>query len=276
MRCVPQLCRGMATFLLGRMSLSCPTQAAVNAHRADGDVRMPASSTRLLACRGTVPSLNSSSCHERSCFRQGLHRRSCVSLSRSLLVFMRWRAGRVTADDIVAVFGCGGVGLGAIAGSNCRGARTICVDVDDDKLEVARAVGGSHTINSTREPLHERLLELTGGRGPDVVIEAVGTPATFRAAVEEVAFTGRVVYIGYAKEPVSYETRLFVQKELDVLGSRNAQPEDFHAVIHLLESGKFPVDQAVSLIVPLEKAAHALRSWSENPSRFKKILVAVD
>lgn len=183
--------------------------------------------------------------------------------------------GRVTADDIVAVFGCGGVGLGAIAGSNCRDARTICVDVDDDKLEVAHAVGGSHTINSTREPLHERLLELTGGRGPDVVIEAVGRPATFRAAVEEVAFTGRVVYIGYAKEPVSYETRLFVQKELDVLGSRNAQPEDFHAVIHLLESGKFPVDQAVSLIVPLEKAAHALHSWSENPSRFKKILVDV-
>jgi threonine dehydrogenase-like Zn-dependent dehydrogenase len=76
--------------------------------------------------------------------------------------------GRVTADDMVAVFGCGGVGLGAIAGSNSRGARTICVDVDDEKLEVAHAVGGSHTINSSREPLHDRLLELTGGRGPDV------------------------------------------------------------------------------------------------------------
>ena len=45
-----------------------------------------------------------------------------------------------------------------------------------------------------------------------VAIEAIGTAATFRAAVEEVAFTGRVVYIGYAKEPVSYETRLFVKK----------------------------------------------------------------
>ena len=62
------------------------------------------------------------------------------------------------------------------------------------------------TINSTQEPLHDRLLEMTDGRGPDVAIEAIGTAATFRAAVEEVAFTGRVVYIGYAKEPVSYET----------------------------------------------------------------------
>lgn len=184
--------------------------------------------------------------------------------------------GRVTANDTVAIFGCGGVGLGAIAGSHSRGAMTICIDVDEEKLNLARAAGAAHTIDSARELFHDRLLELTDGRGPDVVIEAVGTPATFRAAVEEVAFTGRVVYIGYAKEPVSYETRLFVQKELDVLGSRNAQSEDFEAVINLLESAKFPIDQAVSLIVPLEEATNALRSWSENPSSFKKILVAVD
>jgi len=148
--------------------------------------------------------------------------------------------------------------------------------VDDEKLELARAAGGAHTINTRQESLHDRLLELTAGRGPDVVIEAIGTPATFRAAVEEVSFSGRVVYIGYAKEPVTYETRLFVQKELDILGSRNAQPEDFRAVITLLEGGKFPVDQAVSRVVPLQEAAEALRSWSENPSQFKKIMVCLD
>ena len=184
--------------------------------------------------------------------------------------------GRVTADDTVAIFGCGGVGLGAVAASHARGATTICIDVDDDKLTLARLAGGAHAINTSREQLHERLQEITEGRGPDVVIEAIGTPATFRAAVEEVAFTGRVVYIGYAKEPVAYETRMFVQKELDILGSRNAQPEDFHAVIKLLEERKFPVEQAVSLVVSLDEAPGALRSWSENPSSFKKILVALD
>jgi threonine dehydrogenase-like Zn-dependent dehydrogenase len=184
--------------------------------------------------------------------------------------------GRVAADDTVAVFGCGGVGLGAVAASNCRGATTICIDVDDDKLELARLAGGAHSINTAHEPLHQRLQEITEGRGPDVVIEAIGTQATFRAAVEEVAFTGRVVYIGYAKEPVTYETRVFVQKELDILGSRNAQPEDFHAVIKLLEARQFPAEQAVSLVVSLEEAPGALRLWSENPSRFKKIMVALD
>jgi threonine dehydrogenase-like Zn-dependent dehydrogenase len=184
--------------------------------------------------------------------------------------------GRVTAEDSVAVFGCGGVGLGAIAASKFRGARTIGIDVDDDKLNLATKAGAAYAINTSRESLHQRLLDLTNGLGPDVIIEAIGLSQTFRAAVEEVAFTGRVVYIGYAKEPVAYETRLFVQKELDILGSRNALPEDFRRVIRMLEDRRFPVDDVVSATVPLEEAPDILRTWSENPSRFTKIMVRLD
>jgi len=180
--------------------------------------------------------------------------------------------GRVTAQDKVAVFGCGGIGLGAIASAAFRGATTIAIDMDQKKLEVARKAGAAHLINTAKEDLHQRLVAITGD-GPDVVIEAIGLPLTFRAAVEEVAFTGRVVYIGYAKEPVSYETRLFVQKELDILGSRNALPEDFREVIRMLEAGRFPVEDAVSAIVPPEQAASMLAEWSANPGRFTKIMV---
>src|ERR1700754_2140765 len=174
--------------------------------------------------------------------------------------------GRITAQDAVAIFGCGGVGLGAIAACGFRGAKTIAIDLDDAKLALALRAGATHSINTSREPLHERLLELTGGRGPDVVIEAIGLPQTFRSAVEEVAFTGRVVYIGYAKEPVAYETKLFVQKELDILGSRNALPADFREVIRMLEEHRFPVDEAVTAIVPLDEAPAMLKTWSENPN----------
>ncbi len=183
--------------------------------------------------------------------------------------------GRVQAQDTVAVFGCGAIGLGAIAGSAFRGAPTIAIDMDDAKLEIARKAGATHSINTAREDLHDRLAEITGGQGPDVTIEAIGLPVTFRAAVEEVAFTGRVVYIGYAKEAVAYETRLFVQKELDILGSRNALPEDFRDVIHMLEAHRFPVDDAISVIVPMEDAARILGEWSDTPARFTKILVEI-
>lgn len=184
--------------------------------------------------------------------------------------------GRVAADDTVAIIGCGGVGLGAVAASGFRGARTIGIDVDDAKLALALKAGATDTINTTREDLHTKLQELTGGRGPDVMIEAIGLPQTFRAAVEEVAFTGRVVYIGYAKEPVAYETRLFVQKELDILGSRNALPEDFREVIRMLEDGRFPVDEAVSNIISLGEAPALLKAWSQNPAAFTKIMIALD
>lgn len=184
--------------------------------------------------------------------------------------------GRVTAKDTVAIFGCGGVGLGAVAASGFRRARTIAIDVDDAKLAIALKSGATDTINTSREPLHEKLQELTKDRGPDVAIEAIGLPQTFRAAVEEVAFTGRVVYIGYAKEPVAYETRLFVQKELDILGSRNALPADFREVIQMLEEHRFPVEDAVSHMVSIDDAPRMLKAWSENPAAFSKIMIALD
>lgn len=184
--------------------------------------------------------------------------------------------GRVAEGETVAVLGCGGVGLGAVAAAAFRGATTIAVDVDDAKLAIARQAGATHGIHAQRQNVHEELRALSGGRGPDVIIEAIGTPDTFRLAVEEVAFTGRVVYIGYAKEPVSYETKFFVQKELDILGARNAQPDDFRSVIQMLEAGRFPVDAAVSPIVPLDEAPKIFTQWSDQPSRFTKIMIDLD
>jgi 2-desacetyl-2-hydroxyethyl bacteriochlorophyllide A dehydrogenase len=182
---------------------------------------------------------------------------------------------RVTKNDVVAVYGCGGVGLGAIAGVAFRGAVTVAIDVDDEKLGIAKACGATHIIHSGRESMHDRLGELTEGLGPDVVIEAVGLPQTFRSAVEEVAFSGRVVYIGYAKEPVSYETRLFVQKELDILGSRNALPEDFKEVMNLLAVGSVPVDRVITSVVSLDDAPEALAWWAAHPASVTKIVVEI-
>jgi len=183
---------------------------------------------------------------------------------------------RVAEKDTVAILGCGGVGLGAVAAAAFRGAKTIAVDIDDGKLDTARQAGAIYAVHSQRQDLNAALAELTGGTGPCVVIEAIGSSQTFRAAVEVVAFTGRVVYIGYAKEPVSYETKLFVQKELDIMGTRNAQPEDFRSVIAMLEQGRFPVESAVSAVIPLEEAPRIFETWSAAPNRFTKIMITMD
>jgi L-galactonate 5-dehydrogenase len=180
---------------------------------------------------------------------------------------------RVKAADRVAVIGCGAVGLGAVAGAAATGAEVIAVDVDEPKLDLARRAGAAHGLNSRSSPLHESLQRLTGGDGPDVVIEAVGLPETFVSAVHEVAFTGRVVYIGYAKAPVAYDTAAFVKKELDILGSRNATAADFRAVVELLRAGAFPSDAAVTRTVELANAGDALHEWSADPGPVTRIHV---
>jgi threonine dehydrogenase-like Zn-dependent dehydrogenase len=180
--------------------------------------------------------------------------------------------GRVTEQDSVAVIGCGIVGMGAIAGSVNRGAEVIAIDIDESKMRIAQKAGARHTINTAKVNLHEALMEITGGDGPDVFIEAVGSPATYRAAVEEVAYTGRVVCIGYAKKPVEFNTGIFVRKEIEILGSRNCQGE-FTEVIDYLEAGKFPVDEVISKVVSLDEAGAALAEWAENPGPITKIMV---
>jgi threonine dehydrogenase-like Zn-dependent dehydrogenase len=182
--------------------------------------------------------------------------------------------GRVDSQDIVAVLGCGIVGLGAVAAAVNRHATVIAIDLDDAKLEIARKIGVLNTINPSKEDLHQRLQEFTNGDGPDVIIEAVGSPSTYRSAVEEVAFLGRVVCIGYAKAPVEFNTSLFVQKEIEILGSRNCVGKsDFPEVLSYLEAKKFPVDDVISKVISIDEGPETLKSWAENPQGIIKIMI---
>lgn len=164
------------------------------------------------------------------------------------------------------------IGIGAIVHAALRGATVIAVDIDDKKLELAKNIGASYVINSKTENVHLRMLEFTKGLGTDVVIEAVGSPVTYVMAVDEVGFTGRVVCIGYAKSEVVFQTKFFVQKELDIRGSRNALPADFRLVINYMKTGNCPVDKLISKVVTLEKASDAMAEWTANPGKIFRIL----
>lgn len=179
----------------------------------------------------------------------------------------------ITDLDIVMVLGCGMIGLGAIVRAALRGAKVIAVDVDDEKLALAKRLGARFTINSKTENLSERLNVLSNGNGPDVVIEAVGAPQTYVIAINEVAFTGRVVCIGYAKTEIAFETKLFVQKEMDIRGSRNAMPEDFRAVMEYMKRGDCPVDELISGIFDASEAQKALKQWASDPAKVFRMLI---
>lgn len=183
--------------------------------------------------------------------------------------------GRVDDTDTVLILGCGMIGAGAIIRASLRGAQVIAVDIDDKKLSLAKDLGANYVINSATEDINEKLLDLCAGLGPQVIIEAAGNPATYLAAMDLVSFCGRVVCIGYAKADIAFATRIFVQKELDILGSRNALQEDIEAVVAYLKRKTCPVNALVSKIITPDKLPEALADWSEHPGQIMKIMVKV-
>lgn len=181
--------------------------------------------------------------------------------------------GKVTDIDTVLVLGCGMIGSGAIVRAKLRGATVIAVDIDNSKLEIAKQLGATFTINSIDQDLHAELDKITGGEGPTVVIEAAGNPNTYKAAIEEVAFAGRVVCIGYAGSDITFQTKLWVQKELQIMGSRNANPNDFAAVMKFLKESDLDENLLITKIVEPEEAPELMKEWSEDPGKILKLLV---
>ncbi|HET6562673.1 MAG TPA: S-(hydroxymethyl)mycothiol dehydrogenase [Marmoricola sp.] len=161
--------------------------------------------------------------------------------------------GAVTRGKSVAVIGCGGVGAAAIAGSALAGAGTIiAVDLDDRKLEWARGLGATHTVNSSERDAVEAVQELTGGFGADVVIDAVGRPETWKQAFYARDLAGTVVLVGVPTP----EMRVPDIPLIDVFGRGGAlksswygdclPSRDFPMLVDLYRQGRLDLDAFVS------------------------------
>jgi len=184
------------------------------------------------------------------------------------------KRAEVTEEDTVMVFGCGAIGMGAICASVKKGARVIAVDIDDQKLAIAKKYGADYTINSLTEDVKAKVYELTNNEGVSVSIEAAGTEATQRLTIECAAFAGRIAMIGYAKKEVTLDTRLIVKKELNFLGSRNAL-RVFPSVIKMLEKREKPYTDLITKVYAFDEVKTAFADWDADPNQFSKILIKV-
>ncbi|MEU5685871.1 S-(hydroxymethyl)mycothiol dehydrogenase [Streptomyces venezuelae] len=166
--------------------------------------------------------------------------------------------GDVGRGDSVAVIGCGGVGNAAVVGARLAGAaRIIAVDIDDKKLETAKGLGATHTVNSRSADPVEAIRELTGGNGADVVIEAVGRPETYEQAFYARDLAGTVVLVGVPTPEMKIELPL-----LDVFGRGGAlksswygdclPSRDFPMLIDLYRQGRLDLDAFVTETIALE------------------------
>jgi threonine dehydrogenase-like Zn-dependent dehydrogenase len=182
--------------------------------------------------------------------------------------------GAISEVDTVLAIGCGTIGIGVVAAAARKGAAVIAVDVDEAKLALARRFGAQQTINSSQEDVLDGVLRLTANEGVRVAVEAVGLPQTYRLATQAACYAGRVVYVGYAKDHVCYDTTDFVRKELDIRGSRNAL-RVMPAVIRMMEAREQPFADLITATYPLTQTAQAFADWNAEPATVNKILIDV-
>lgn len=207
---------------------------------------------------------------------EGLPRRDLALIEPLAVGFHAVGRAELRPGERVVVLGCGVIGLGAVLGAVSAGARVTAVDLAASKLQQALGLGAETIIDASREDVAARVSDLMGDDGPSVVIEAVGTDVTFRQSVDLVGSCGRVVYVGYAKNPVTYETRFFLMKEMDIRGSRGAQLADFHAVIDVMKAKPGIGDLIVSRTAAFSEAAEAMQAWDKDPGAFTKVMITLE
>ena len=160
--------------------------------------------------------------------------------------------GRVQPGDIVAVVGCGGVGLNVVQCATLAGARVIAIDVSEQRLDIARTLGAVETVNPNEvERIDRHVRKLTDG-GVDVAFEAIGNPKTMRVAFSLLRRGGRLCVIGYSADEVTLSAAKLMYFELEVVGSLGCGAGEYPEIIGLVEAGRLRLDIIVSGCIPLD------------------------
>lgn len=181
----------------------------------------------------------------------------------------------------VAIMGCGNIGLLAIQWAKIFGAKKVyAIDIDDEKLAVAKEVGADVLINSLEKPAHEQIAEHTDGIGVDVAIESAGSPITSAQVFALPKKGGEVVFLGIPYGDVNVERFYFekiVRNELTVLGSWNAisspfPGDEWTTTVHYMSNGQINVEPIISHRLQLEEGPDAFKRMINREESFGKVL----
>ncbi len=182
--------------------------------------------------------------------------------------------GTVTAEDRVVIFGAGPIGQAVLLAAADKGAKVLVIDKLESRLEHARALGATLTVNAEKEQAEEVINEWTGGEGASVVFEATGVPSVIRSAVDVVTSAGRIVIIGLSNQEVSLPVIEFTRKELTILGSRN-NAGIFGEAVALVRRNRELVRSLITHRFPLEQTPQALEFALNHPTEAEKVIITV-
>lgn len=183
------------------------------------------------------------------------------------------KRGEVGKGEDVLIIGAGPIGIVAMLAAKLRGARVHIADMLDQRLQLAKSMGADTIINSGREDLTKRVMELTDGRGMNTCVEAVGLPATFLSCIEQECYGGKLILIGNGKKETTFVHSVLLKKELNVYASRNSRREDFLEVIDLLASNKVDLEPLITTLYDFDKGVDAFHALLHNDGSMSKVMM---
>jgi len=178
----------------------------------------------------------------------------------------------VKLGDTVTIIGAGPIGLLHLLTAKKKGAgKTISIDLVEERLNVARKLGADETINAGKENVVEKVRRLTSGYGADVVIEAIGLPATWEQALKLVRKGGTVLEFGGCPPgtEIKVDTELLHYGEVTVRGAFHATPLHFKKALNLIASRTIDVRPLVTRKMTLEEIKEAFEMLSTTKSEIK-------
>ncbi len=174
--------------------------------------------------------------------------------------------GKVNAGQWVAVHGCGGVGLSAVMIANAVGANVIAIDIDDEKLSLAKELGAAQTINGAKKKdVSEAIIELTKD-GAHVSLDALGHPTTCFNSIQNLRPRGKHIQVGlmlgdHTKPQIPMAK--VISKELEILGSHGMQAHRYGAMLDMINKGKLNPARLVGDKISLDEAPEALMNMDK-------------
>ena len=169
--------------------------------------------------------------------------------------------GKVSAGQWVAVHGCGGVGLSAVMIAHALDARVVAVDISEEKLDFARSLGASATVNAaTTEDVVGAIADLTGG-GAHVSVDALGSPVTCFNSVANLRKRGKHIQVGLMtgnhRHPAVPMDRV-IAGELEILGSHGMQAHRYPAMLDMILTGRLSPEKLIGKTISLEESLDEL------------------
>ncbi|MBR5951231.1 MAG: zinc-dependent alcohol dehydrogenase family protein [Actinomycetaceae bacterium] len=183
--------------------------------------------------------------------------------------------GEVKPGDTVAIVGSGPIGLSNLLTAQLYSpAQLIVIDMDENRLALAKELGATDVINPAKEDAVARVFELTDGRGVDVAIEAVGYPATFDTCQKIVKEGGHLANVGVHGQPVSLEIeKLWIKNIAITMGLVNANTTDM--LMKAVQSGKLQPKKLATHHFKFDEFEKAYEVF-ENAAENKAVKVIID